>query len=235
MKDKMVKIFDDMGGDTYDKNNAFFYPVSLNLQFLNMLLLKDLPSNARILCVGVGTGVDLIDLAKTNIGWSFVGIDPASSMLRQCEEKLRKENLSDRCTLFNGYLEDYKSEERFDAVLCLYVMHFIKDMTLRANMYADMAKLLKKNGLLIVTEISADFKSENYKFQLENWKALQGHAGAPKEKLENLSKTLEEQLAVLSAEETEKLIMNNGFEKAVPFFQSFMIRGWYARNNNKAN
>jgi tRNA (cmo5U34)-methyltransferase len=229
MKEKMVKIFEDMGGESYDKGNSLFYPININLHFLNALILKDLPKNARILCVGVGTGADIIDLAKTNSEWTFVGLEPAFSMLQKCEEKLKSENLINRCELFQSYLEDFKSTEKFDAVLCLYVMHFIKDMNEKAKMYSAMASHLKKDGYMIITEISADFDSENYKFQLENWKALHGLAGASKEKLESMSKMLQEQLGVISSSETERLIEGNGFGRAVKFFQSFLVCGWYTK------
>lgn len=228
MKEKMVQIFDEMGGVSYDQGNSLFYPVNNNLHFLNMLVLKDLPVDARILCVGVGTGADIIDLAKVNKGWRFVGIEPAGSMLKRCEDKLKTERLNDRCELVHGYLADFKSEEKFDAVLCLFVMHFVKDMEERARMYSDMSGYLKIDGRLIVTEISAEFESENYRFLLENWKSLHAHAGAPKDKLEGMSKVIEEQLAVVSPKVTEKMIESNGFAKAVCFFQSFLIKGWYA-------
>lgn len=220
-----------MGGDNYDKNNSIFKPISDNLQFLIKLLLQDVPDNARVLCVGVGTGADIVDLARANTSWSFVGIDPAASMLKKCEEKLIAEGVMERCELIQGYLSDYHSERKFDVVLCLFVMHFVKEMNERARMYADMAKMLKNNGILVSTEISADFKSIEYKYLLENWKALHGLAGSPKEKLAGMGKLLEEQLAVLSLKEIKEMISRNGFENPVSFFQSFLIQGIYAQRS----
>lgn len=230
-KEQMVKIFDDMGGDTYDKNNSFFSPINKNLNFLIDLILKDLPSNARILCVGVGTGADIIDLANNNKSWSFVGIDPAKSMLDRCEVKLRENSLQNRCELFHGYLSDFKTDESFDAVLCLYVMHFLKDLSERAQMYSLMAKHLKPDGHLIDTQITVDFSSKDYQSLLENWKNLHGLAGSSKEKLNGMNKVLEEQLGVLSPSAVENLILNNGFRNATTFFQAFLIKGWHARKS----
>lgn len=225
----MVKIFDDMGGEAYDQSNSFFKPVHDNLQFLNLLVLKDLPKDARILCVGVGTGADMLDLARANNGWGFVGIDPAQSMLKRCEKKLHENGLMERCEVFHGYLSDYKSDQKFDAVLCLFVMHFVKDLEDRAKMFLDFAKYLKKDGYLINAEISTDIKSSNYGQLIENWKALHGLAGASKEKLDDMPKVIEEQLAVLSPKSTEEMIMKNGFKNPTNFFQSFLVRGWYSR------
>lgn len=228
-KEAMVQIFDDMGGDVYDKNNSLFFPVHQNLQFLMQLILKDLPHNARILCVGVGTGADIIDLAKANQEWTFVGLDPAASMLKKCDEKLQFEGLGERCQLYHGYLGDYKETERFDAVLCLYVMHFIKDMNERAQMYRDMAKYTKAGGRLITAEICVDLKSHDYPSLLENWKTMHGLAGAPKEKLAGMSSVIEEQLAVLSPQQTQAMISESGFENPASFFRSFLITGHWAQ------
>lgn len=207
----MVKIFEDMGGDQYDKNNSQFQAIHNNLQFLIKLILSEFPENARVLCVGVGTGADLIDLAIEKPMWRFVGIDPAESMLKTCEQKVKDKNLSDRVELFHGYLADYKSDESFDAVLCLYVMHFIHDMKVRAEMYRDMSKKLKPGGRLISAEICVDIKSSGYQGLIENWKALHALSGSPKEKLAGMGKVIEEQLAVLKPKETCELILNNGF------------------------
>lgn len=228
-KEFVSKIFDEMGGEAYDQNNSFFKPIHDNLHFLNSLILKNLPTQARILCVGVGTGADIIELANGHKDWSFVGIDPAQSMLKKCEEKLQAKGLKERCELFHGYLSDYKTDQKFDAVLCLYVMHFIKDKRDRAAMYLDFSKFLKQDGYLIITEISTDTKSSAFDQQIENWKALHALTGASQEKLNDLPKVIGEQLAVQSPEVTEEMILENGFKKPVSFFQSFLIRGWYSR------
>ena len=107
------------------------------------MILKDLPENARIISVGIGTGADIIELAKNNPKWSFVGIEPAKAMLDECERKLEKAGVLGRCTLFHGYLEEYESTEEFDAILCLFVMHFLKDLSSRSQMMASFAKKLK--------------------------------------------------------------------------------------------
>lgn len=225
----MVKIFEEMGGDLYDKNNSHFKAIHNNLQFLIKLVLSDLPENARVLCVGVGTGADLIDLATEKQSWSFVGLDPAGPMLKTCEQKLKDKNLSNRCKLFHGYLANYKSDESFDAVLCLYVLHFVKDLQERAQMYRDMSRHLKSSGRLISAEICTEIESPGYPGLLDNWKTLHGLAGSPKEKLADMGKVIEEQLAVLSPEQTREMIVSNGFENPSEFFKSFLITGHWAK------
>jgi tRNA (cmo5U34)-methyltransferase len=228
-EDVMVQIFEDMGGDLYDQNNASFKTVTDNIQTLNKLILKDLAHDARILSVGIGTGADIIELGERNPGWSFVGVEPAKAMLDKCESKLADKGLLERCTLVHGYLEDLDSTEQFDAVLCLFVMHFIKDMQKRAQMIASFSDRLKEGGILIQTEISVDTKSREYGQLIENWKATHSLTGASEEKLEKIPNSIEEVLGVISPLRTTKLLEENGFENPVQFFQVFLIRGWYAR------
>ncbi len=233
MKEEMVQIFDTMGGAKYDESNQNFARISQNLIFLSDLVLKNLPEDARILCVGVGTGADIIDLASEHPNWRFVGIEPSAAMLQKCEEKLEQLGLMGRCELFHGYLSEYEHGENFDAVLCLFVMHFVVDLTERGSMYADMARALKPEGILIVSEISADFKSPNYPAALEDWRALHARGGAPVESLEKMDQTIEKVLGVIAPNQTEKLIQENGFKRPIPFFQSFLIRAWHADKSDR--
>lgn len=231
MKDKMVQIFEDMGGDLYDQNNRSFKTVSDNIQMLNGLILKDLSKDARILSVGIGTGADIIELAEKNPGWSFVGVEPAKSMLAKCRYKLEERGLSQRCSLYNGYLEDFQSEEKFDAVLCLFVMHFIKSLSERAKMILLFANYLKERGILIQTEISVDIHSLEYEHLIENWKATHGLTGTSQKNLDQIPNSIEEVLGVISPEKTTELLKENGFPIPIQFFQAFLIRGWYAQKN----
>ncbi|ESQ74077.1 hypothetical protein ABENE_23765, partial [Asticcacaulis benevestitus DSM 16100 = ATCC BAA-896] len=97
-------IFNGEFSRRYDAGNARFNTISDNLHFLIALLLKDLPVNAHILCVGVGTGTEMIHLARQNPSWRFTGVDPSVDMLAVCAAKLRQAKISERCTLVEGYL-----------------------------------------------------------------------------------------------------------------------------------
>lgn len=228
-KDPILEIFDNMSAESYDESNIKLLPIKKNLHFLSTLILKKLPSKANILCVGVGTGTEVIDLANAYKDWKFVGIDPSESMLNGYKERIKSNKLTDRCDFFHGYLSEFKSDTKFDAVLCLYVMHFIKDLSERKQMYLDMNKFLKKSGLLIVSEISRNVDTKEFEDLFEMWKIMHKYAGAKESNLANMKKTFEEQLAVIPHDETVKLMKIGGFEKPVQFFQSFLIRAWFAQ------
>ena len=79
-----------------------------------------------------------------------------------------------------------------------------------------------------MAEISANFAAPEYPGQFKDWQALHGHAGSPPEKLDLMPQVLREQLGVIGPEETQHLMLQSGFQAPIPFFQSFLARGWHA-------
>ena len=77
-------VFDEKRASTYDERAAKLAPLRDTLHLLTRLILSELPANARILCVGVGTGLELIYLAKEFPQWQFTAVEPATAMLDTC-------------------------------------------------------------------------------------------------------------------------------------------------------
>lgn len=211
---------------SYDEKNAQLAPIGDNMHFLIRLILKNAPTQAKALCVGVGTGAEILSLSKAFPNWSFVGVDPAIGMLDVCRERLKDAGVLDRCELIHGYVQDVPNRENFDVALSVLVGHFVKRDE-RLNFYKAMVDRLRIGGYLVNTEISYDLDSEEFPLMLENWKEVQSLMGATPESLANLSQMLREMLTVLSPEEVARLIKQIGIQAPVRFFQSFMISGWY--------
>lgn len=213
---------------SYDAKNRNLAPIVDNLHFLIRLVLKDLPRNARILCVGVGTGAEILSLSGEYPEWSFVGVEPSSPMLDVCRERLRDAGVLNRCELIHGYVQDAPAGENFDAVLSILVAHFVKRAE-RPDFYRNIQERLKTDGYFISAEISCDLDSDEFPLMLENWKHIQKLMGAAPEQLESLASMLRETLPVLSPTETETLIRASGIPIPVRFYQAFMISGWYGK------
>jgi tRNA (cmo5U34)-methyltransferase len=218
----------------YDERNKQLAPIIDNLHFLIRLILKDAPVRARVLCVGVGTGGEILSLSKTFPEWTFVGIDPSIGMLDVCRERLSNAGVLNRCELIHGYVHDVPQGENFDAALSILVAHFVKRED-RLNFYRAMCDRLCTNGILINVEISFDLKSQEFPLMLRNWEAIQSMMGATAESLANLSMQLREMLTVLSPIETESLLNQSGIHLPVRFFQAFMISGWYGIKNSQTD
>ena len=226
--DPIVEMFDSRSVEDYEKFNSYFEPLAESLYLLTVLTLKDLPEDAKILCVGVGAGADIIGLAHRKPSWEFTGIEPSKTMFEGCKKNLESKGLTDRCHLFQGYLSDFQSSETYDAVLCFFVFHFIP-LEERKKMFADINKYLKPEGTFVHAEISCDLESETFPQELEDWKSLHGYAGATEEKLAEMGKVLKEQLSILSPQKTETLLRELKFDTPTLFFQSFLIRAWHSK------
>lgn len=223
-----VDFFTKELSQTYDERNSRLAPISENMHFLIRLALKDLPTKSHILCVGVGTGAEILSLAKVCPEWTFVGIDPSASMLEVCGERLKNAGIADRCQLIHGYVQDAPVGENFDAVLSILVGHFVK-REVRQEFYQNMVNRLKANGYLINTELSFDLNSPEFPLMLKGWEQVQTLMGATPESLVNLPQQLREVLTVLPSDETEILLKKSGVNNPVKFFQAFMISGWMGK------
>ncbi|MEQ9367184.1 MAG: class I SAM-dependent methyltransferase, partial [Leptospirales bacterium] len=170
--DPAAQFFKGPAAAAYDERNRKLAPISENLHFLIRLILGDLPASARILCVGVGTGSEIIKLAGVYPDWTFTGVDPSADMLAVCRARMADENLASRVELCHGHLADLPESEPYDAVLCLLVTQFVKDSRERQAMFQGLAERVKSQGYLINAEISDDLESPKFLQLLEKWKGM---------------------------------------------------------------
>lgn len=221
-----ASFFDQSVADAYDRRNDALAPIANSLHFLLRLVLTELAADARVLCVGVGTGAEILFLATAHPGWSFVGIDPSAEMLGVARRRLENAGVMHRCELIQGYADD-APRAPFEAVVSLLVAHFIKRDG-RASYYEAIHERLKSGGRFVSAEISGDLDAPEFPAMLENWKQVQTLMGATPQSLEKLEGMLRDALGILSPEETQTLWRAAGFAMPIPFFQAFMIRGCYA-------
>ncbi|SMG29612.1 class I SAM-dependent methyltransferase [Cedecea sp. NFIX57] len=220
-------IFNAEFSRQYDASSERLKDMSNNLHALLSLLLRDLPAEAKVLCVGVGTGTEIVRLAKLYPEWRFTGVDPSPDMLAVCAEKLEREGLSDRCTLIEGHVVDVPEQETFDAALCLLVAHFIQHPQ-RGGIYQHIADRLKPAGQLITAEIAGDMADPDFDGQLKHWVALQqAYTQRPRD-ISEVKAELNQRLLLLPPRQTGVLLREAGFASAQPFFQSLLIHAWQA-------
>jgi len=223
--------FGKEGAHLYDERNRPLASIAKCLHFLIQLVLRDLPDQAHVLCVGVGTGADMLSLAKAFPAWTFVGVDPSSAMLDVCREKLRDAGVSDRCHLVHGDVHDLASDQAFDVALSILVAHFVARED-RVPFYKGMCDRLHNNGTLVTAEISFDLDSAAFPEMLKNWEGVQSLMGATPESLATLPRQLKEMLTVISPTETEHLLRQSGIQDPVRFFQAFMVCGWHGKKKS---
>lgn len=226
----MIDFFTEAVAESYDEKNSRLAPIADNMHFLVRLVLQDLPACSRVLCVGVGTGAEILSLAGVYPELSFVGVDPSAAMLAVCQERLKRAGVLERCELIHGCVQDLPAEECFDAVISILVAHFVKREE-RPDFYRSMMQRLRVGGYLVNTELSFDLNAAEFRSMLKNWERVQTLMGATPDSLKSLPDLLRNTLTVLPPTEVERLVRGDNSGTPVQFFQALMIRGWYLRKD----
>lgn len=224
----MTDYFNTEAAKGYDEKNAKLAPIAQCMHFLIQLLAQDLPSRSHALCVGVGTGAEILSLCRTFPDWTFVGVDPSEAMLKVCKERLQREGVLNRCELIHGYVQNLPAGKNFDVALSVLVAHFVKRAD-RVDFFQGMTSRLKPNAYLVNTEISFDLNSNDFSSMLKQWEKIQSLMGATPESLASLGQQLRDVLSVISPSESEEFLRKSGIQNPIRFFQAFLISGWYGR------
>jgi SAM-dependent methyltransferase len=101
----------------------------------------------RVIDVGCGTGHTTIALAKNFPNVSFLGIDKSQTAIQSACLRAEKEKLSNTTFQVFDLREDLPLPGEFEIVLCLGVLHHIKDSE-RAS--KKIARLVKPKGYLVL-------------------------------------------------------------------------------------
>ncbi|MFM9264103.1 class I SAM-dependent methyltransferase [Tychonema sp. BBK16] len=222
-------VFDQKRASSYDQRISKLAPIINALHLLIGIILSELPADARILCVGAGTGSELIYLAQTFPQWHFTALEPAKPMLDICRQRAEDSGIASRCTFHEGYLDSLPASQSFDAATCLLVSHFIMQPEERCNFFSQIASKLRPNGYLVSSDVVSDMSTSAYQNLLEVWLRMLRYAEMPDEEVEKFRASYGRDVAVLPPLEVESIIASSGFNTPVLFFQALLIHAWYAR------
>jgi tRNA (cmo5U34)-methyltransferase len=222
-------VFDRERASSYDKRWAKLAPIRDALHLLIRTILSELPADARILCVGVGTGSELLDLAQAFPHWQFTAVEPATPMLDVCRQRVEESGITSRCTFHEGYLNSLPASDSFDAATCLLVSHFIMQKEERCNFFNQIALRLRPQGYLISSDIAYDMSNSAYQSLLDVWSQMMKYAELPDEDIEKMRTAYGRDVAVLPPREVESIIASGGFDAPILFYQNLLIHAWYSR------
>jgi len=229
MRNDEIKAIFDQQASSYDAQWAKTAPIRDGLHFLLESVFAELPTNARILCVGAGTGEEMTYLAKRFPQWSFAAVEPSGAMLNVCRDKAEKEGFISRCYFHEGYLDSLPNEEKFDAATCFLVSQFILEPEIRSDFFRTIACRLRPGGVLASSDLASEVDSADYKALLRVWLNMMAAAGIPPEGLERMRNAYSKDVAILPPAVVASIIESGGFEVPVQFFQAGLIHAWFSK------
>jgi len=230
MKDQQPSVvFDQQRAACYDKQVAKLAPMRDALNFVIRMVLLELPADARILCIGVGTGSELIDLAQAFPQWQFTVVEPAAAMLAICRQRAEECGIASRCTFHEGYLDSLPEADAFDAVTSILVSQFFMQPEQRCNFFREIAARLRPDGYLVSADLASDISAPTYQSLFEAWGRTMTYSEMPAEEVEKRLASLGKKVALLPPQDIASIIASSGFDSPVLFFQTLLIHAWYAK------
>lgn len=227
-QDDVTALFDQQAA-SYDTQWAKTAAIRDCLHFLVDALFADLPAQARILSVGVGTGVELAHLAKKNPEWRFTVVEPSARMMEICRQRAEDEGFASRCEFHTDYIDNIPRQELHDGATCFLVSQFITDRKSRVKFFAEIADRLKTGGLLASSDLASDVTSAEYDLLLRAWINMMSGADITPDVIERIRKAYANDVAVLPPADIRSIIQSGGFETPTQFFQAGLIHGWASK------
>lgn len=226
MKNEHEEAFSGAAAAAYDQQWSRLAPVKQSLNLAMGLAMENLGPAPNFLCVGVGTGTEMLALTEFFPEARFTALDPSSDMLSQCKAKMTDAGLASRCRFHHGYLADLSVNESFDGATSLLVSHFLTERSSRLAFFADIAKHLRTGGLLVTADITSDTLHPLFPRRREFWGKTLAFAGMEPDQVAEFTASLTESLAVVPQTETEKLLQEAGFRDPISIYSFMLIQAW---------
>lgn len=226
--DELEALFDQQA-TKYDQQWEKMTPMSDMLYFFLKIFFSALPPEASVLCVGAGTGKELLFLAREFPRWRFTVVEPSGAMLQVCRSSLEDAGHTSRCDFHHGYVHSLSPKRKHDAATCFLVSQFILDPEKRSLFFREIAGRLKPGGILASSDLSADTSSENYQDTLALWLKVVAQASLADGDMEKIKETYAKDIAILPAGSIVSIIESGGFETPVRFYQAGMIQAFLSR------
>ncbi len=222
-------FFDEAQAAAYDERFAPLSPLRAALDLILRAIFRELPEKTRLLCVGAGTGAELLAFAEAFPHWHFTAVEPSAPMLEICRQRAEAHGLTSRCTFHCGFIETLPPSEPFDAATSILVSHFILAREARARFFSNIAQRLCEGGLYINADLATDLSAPTSETLFETWLRMLRGAGISSADIAALRETYQRDVALLPPEAVEALIEQSGFTPPTRIFQAGLIHAWQTR------
>lgn len=196
------------------------------------LLQVNLPSSARLLIVGSGTGREIINFCNQEPGWYLTGVDPAEEMIKVAHQELASRGLLERVNLYTGYLDSLPETEPMDAATLMLVMHFVPDDGSKLQLLTNIARRLKPGAEMILADLYGDLSLPYFAEFRQAWTALyfsqlDDETRAKEES--NFLASIDNSIYFVTEARMIELLHSAGFVQVDKFYNAFLFGGWTAK------
>lgn len=196
------------------------------------LLQTNLSESARLLVVGSGTGMELVNYCQQNPTWSLTGVDPSAEMMAIAVEELTTLRYRERVDLHTGYVSTLPKTEPMDAATLMLVMHFLPDDGSKLQLLKDIARRLKPGAELVFADLHGD-KSLPYFAKLRKaWQALYFSQLDEESRIKaeaNFQTSIDNSIYFITEARIIELLQTAGFSNVTKFYNAFLFGGWIAQ------
>jgi len=225
MRGAMKHFSDPEAVAHYHQGPPRLVPGFHDLQRMAQVLLAEraLP-DARVLVLGAGGGLELKAFADAQPGWRFDGVDPSPDMLALALDTVGEH--AHRVRLHAGYV-DAAPPGPFDAAACLLTMHFMP-LCERRHAVRAIRRRLRRGAPFVTAHMSFAQDEEERERALARDEAYALASGAAPEEARRRRALIARVLPVLSPEQDEALLREEGFRDVGMFYAAGVFRGWVA-------
>ncbi|OUR96909.1 hypothetical protein A9Q84_11275 [Halobacteriovorax marinus] len=230
MKKDEQNYFDQEKAKSYD---AKFSKISLmkdTLHLLSTFVLSDLPDDTHMLCVGVGTGPELLYMAEHFGSWKFDIIEPSEPMLKVCIENCKRAGIDSRCNFHLGDLDSFVGNRKYDVATSFLVSHFITDLKQRVNFFKSIKANLRSGGLLVNADLTGDINSTHFQSILKVWRKCLLFTGMEESEVNKMCASFGVDVGMIKPIEVEDMLREAGFEEPTLFYQALFIHSWFSKS-----
>ncbi len=107
----------------------------------------DLRDGDRVLCVGVGTGNEIVNILEKNANVNITGVDYSDTALRKLHEKAAKLDKEIETLVMDAKCLKFPTGS-FEKVVCIHVMDFVQEAK---DVTSEIIRVSKDGGQFVIT------------------------------------------------------------------------------------
>ncbi|KDF00964.1 methyltransferase [Mycolicibacterium aromaticivorans JS19b1 = JCM 16368] len=209
--------------EMYAARAAQMVPAYRDIHRLASVLIDErAPSDARVLVLGAGGGLETKAFAQAHPGWTFDAVDPSAAMLELAARNLGP--YAERVRMHCGYIED-APDGPFAAATSLLTLHFLPE-EVRRETAAQVRRRLAPGAPFVVAHMSFGQHDGERDVWISRHVANLVAAGIDPADTDKARNAIANEVPVLPPEQDRAILREAGFTDVTEFFAAFTFRGW---------